>query len=338
MQVKVCANNIEFSTALQRYAEARIWLAVQHVASRLSWVGVRLEGRAMRDGLPRITCQIDAWLRGRGVITVRHTDANAYAAIDRAVVRLRRAIGRDVGSASRLERLFGDGSQQERTVHGIAVVPQDSGPWREAWQWLRWRYGVEHLHTIRLTGVEWDGLSSPREGNQAAERLKDRLALSLLGRPELIAVIGHPPTDPAWRQWPRSREDVRCIAERIAAWDLPVHVVGVWIDGPQQIQQLTSHLVSPDVQLAPAAPASEQEDELWLAEQVWETEGGRPQSINQPATEQTGRQTPGRNDDNARELPQSAAHQPDDGDEADDPGVTADLPGFRPDPSRLAHA
>jgi hypothetical protein len=63
----------------------------------------------------------------------------------------------------------------------------------------------------------------------AAERLKERLALSLLGRPEVVVVAGYPPADTLPQVTPRSPQDVGRIAEHIRSWALPVEVVGVWV-------------------------------------------------------------------------------------------------------------
>lgn len=101
MRVEVFGNDYEVSEMLRKYAESRVWLAVNRATEHLSWVGVRLmgdEGHAQRD---RVVCQLDVWLRGVGLVTVRHTDVDPYVAIDRAAVRLEQAVVRKLREAGR---------------------------------------------------------------------------------------------------------------------------------------------------------------------------------------------------------------------------------------------
>ena len=87
MRMEVFANGFDISQELQPYAELRVWLAIQRAADRVSWVGVRLmpDDNHAADG--RVVCQLEAWLRGIGLITVRHADIDLYVAIDCAAVR-----------------------------------------------------------------------------------------------------------------------------------------------------------------------------------------------------------------------------------------------------------
>jgi ribosome-associated translation inhibitor RaiA len=100
MRVEVFANGLQVSEALRTYAESRVWLAVQRASDRLSWVGVRLmrEGNHAVDG--RTICQLDVWLRGIGLVTVRHADINAYVGIDCAAARLEQAVIRKLREAA----------------------------------------------------------------------------------------------------------------------------------------------------------------------------------------------------------------------------------------------
>ena len=71
MRVEVFASGFDISEMLRTYAESRVWLAVGRAVDRVSWLGVRLmrEDDHAADG--RTVCQIDVWLRGIGLITVR---------------------------------------------------------------------------------------------------------------------------------------------------------------------------------------------------------------------------------------------------------------------------
>ena len=100
MRVEVFGNGYEVSVMLRTCAESRVWLAVNRPAEHLSWVGVRLmndDGHALRD---RVVCRLYVWLRGIGLVTVRHTDVDPYVAIDRAAVRLEQAVVRKLREAA----------------------------------------------------------------------------------------------------------------------------------------------------------------------------------------------------------------------------------------------
>jgi ribosome-associated translation inhibitor RaiA len=101
MRVDIFQNGYEVSEMLRTYAESRVWLAVNRAADQLSWVGVRLMGdddQALRD---RVVCQLDVWLRGIGLVTVRHVDVNPYVAIDRASARLEQTVDRKLREVGR---------------------------------------------------------------------------------------------------------------------------------------------------------------------------------------------------------------------------------------------
>jgi hypothetical protein len=135
--------------------------------------------------------------------------------------------------------------------------------------WLRTRYGIEQVQTISVTGVEWDGLAAEREKTHAAERLKDRLSLALLGQPELFVVAGHSAFERRWHSWPRSRRDIERIAQRIKSWDLPTEVVGVWMNERWDVDECV--VESEELQTRASGGVCP----LWLAESAWENEGGR---------------------------------------------------------------
>jgi ribosome-associated translation inhibitor RaiA len=99
MRLDVFSNDFNVSPGLRRYAEARVWPAADRVGAR--WVGVRFTGLHEGDGgPPRVACQVDVWLRRLGLVTVRHTDADPYAAIDSVANRLRHAIARKIATAA----------------------------------------------------------------------------------------------------------------------------------------------------------------------------------------------------------------------------------------------
>jgi hypothetical protein len=86
VRIEVSTSNLELSPVLRRYAEGRVWLALQRLARRPSWVGVRIVGRPEDDRPTRVVAQVDAWLRGVGLVTVLHVDTNPWSGIDSAAV------------------------------------------------------------------------------------------------------------------------------------------------------------------------------------------------------------------------------------------------------------
>src|SRR4051812_2789239 len=102
MHVKVSGHGFEVTDVLRTYAEWRVWLAVQRASRELSWVGVRLMSEHDQAVDGRIVCQLDVWLRGIGLVTVRHVDVDPYTAIDCAAVRLEQAVIRKLREAGRI--------------------------------------------------------------------------------------------------------------------------------------------------------------------------------------------------------------------------------------------
>jgi hypothetical protein len=84
---------------LRLCAEARVGLAAHRAADRLSFVGVRLRrGDAHAPDSP-VQCQLEAWMRGLGVVTAKHADPDSYVAIDRAAALLEQAVLRKLREA-----------------------------------------------------------------------------------------------------------------------------------------------------------------------------------------------------------------------------------------------
>jgi hypothetical protein len=75
-----------------------------------------------------------------------------------------------------------------------------------------------------------------RSDAPGVERLRDRLAIAMLGRANLIAVVGCAAAGRSGDQGsgdqrtPRSWSDVQRLADRIRTWDVSAPVVGIWTD------------------------------------------------------------------------------------------------------------
>jgi ribosome-associated translation inhibitor RaiA len=236
MRVEFIANEFPVSDVLRTYAESRVWLAVRRAAAHLSWVGVRLisDSRERSDG--RVGCRIDVWLRGRGVVTVAHTDVDPYVAIDCASVRLEQALVRKLREIGRHVRGTGVPSRAGRQAgatcprYAMVLVPPEARPRLSAIPLLRARYGIEQVQTVSLRGCEWDALVERELSSPHLKRLKDRLALAHLCRPEAVVLLGAAPASQPSRDEPRTRREMQQVMNSLRYFGLGVDVIGVWVD------------------------------------------------------------------------------------------------------------
>lgn len=99
MRFEMFADGTSVPMELRMYAESRVGLAVHRAADRLSFVGVRLSREDVDAPGSPVQCQVEAWMRGLGVVTARHADADSYVAIDRAAALLEQAVLRKLREA-----------------------------------------------------------------------------------------------------------------------------------------------------------------------------------------------------------------------------------------------
>jgi hypothetical protein len=217
---------------LRTYIESRVWLAVQRASREVSWVGVRLK---IKDDA-RVICQLDVWLRGIGLVTVRHIDLNPYIGIDCAAVRLEQAVvrklreaGRYTGAASARDASRGP---RHETAHryGLAIMAADARPRLSLTPWLRTRYGLEQLQTVLLDWPEWDALVAGELDSPHLRRIKDRLALAQLCCPQAIVVVGGAVRQASYDERPQARSEVKRIVVNVQSFGLPIDVIGVWVN------------------------------------------------------------------------------------------------------------
>jgi hypothetical protein len=88
MRIQVFPRRFSDSPRVRAYAESRVWLSLRRAARHVSWVGLRLRRGAIDGQGPGFECQADAWLRGAGLVSVRHTGPTVRKTLDEAAVRL----------------------------------------------------------------------------------------------------------------------------------------------------------------------------------------------------------------------------------------------------------
>jgi ribosome-associated translation inhibitor RaiA len=232
VRIEVFGNGFKVTDVLRTYIESRVWFAVGRASRELSWVGVRL----MIEDDARVGCQLDVWLRGIGLVTVRHIDVNPYIGIDCAAVRVEQAIvrklreaGRYIGPASerRISRRSGHRTARR---YGVLITASDTRPRLNLIPWLRTRYGIEQLQTVSLGWPEWNALVAGELDSPHLKRIKDRLALAQLCRPEAIVIVGGTVPQASYDERPQARSEVERIVGNVQSLGLPIEVIGVWVN------------------------------------------------------------------------------------------------------------
>lgn len=100
MHFEILADGATVPRELRMYAESRIGTAVHRAADRLSFAGVHLEREDADAVDSAVLCHVEAWLKGLGVVTAKHADADSYVAIDRAAALLEQAMHRKLRDAN----------------------------------------------------------------------------------------------------------------------------------------------------------------------------------------------------------------------------------------------
>jgi hypothetical protein len=184
----------------------------------------------------RVICQLDVWLRGIGLVTVRHVEDNAYLAIDCAAVRIEQAVVRKLREAGRYGAVGNNGAVSTPPGHAapsryaVLIVPFDAWPRLSPIPWLRTRYGIGQVQTISLSRLEWDALGRGDLGSPHLTRLKDRLALAQLSLPDAVVVAGGAAPHASWEQRPQARVELERALDGVRSLGLPVEVIGLWVN------------------------------------------------------------------------------------------------------------
>ncbi len=239
MRMDIHAINMAIPSELREYAEIRMWQAVRRAARPVAWVGMWLVDH--RDGLDpaNLACRLDAWVRGIGIVTVRHWETDPCVAIDIAAARLEQAMAGQMRRLAPCHLRSGTTNAPRngqplpqpsalRSGPRLAVVIERGGlPRRLALvPWLKARHGVEQMSRISLPAKLWQAATA---GSGLAQALRERLALSLLCRPQLIVVVGRTGAGDDSTAVQAERERVQQIVDQLRRWNIPVQTVGLWI-------------------------------------------------------------------------------------------------------------
>lgn len=104
MSVEIRSPNFKMTEALKDYAGHRFGIALRRFEGRVRWLTVRLMDANGPNGSAGKICRIEAEMQPLGRIVVEGSHPDAYAAIDRASGRFRRAVRRSIQSARQRRR------------------------------------------------------------------------------------------------------------------------------------------------------------------------------------------------------------------------------------------
>jgi len=119
MQVDIQARNFTLTNALRNYVERRLRFDLTRYKPAVSRLQVRLSDVNGPRGGPDKRCQVWVRLIAQPDVVVEDTEADLYAAVDRALGRTARAVSRRVSRGRRFDRPpradvdYGDGAIRE---------------------------------------------------------------------------------------------------------------------------------------------------------------------------------------------------------------------------------
>ncbi|MEI6669787.1 MAG: HPF/RaiA family ribosome-associated protein [Acidobacteriota bacterium] len=104
MKIHVRTQQDGVGPAARAYVDRRLEFSLGRFASRVPRVSVQIVDLNGPRGGEDISCRIELWLPPAGRLFVEATDANPYAAIDRAADRAARAVARVIGRSRDVAR------------------------------------------------------------------------------------------------------------------------------------------------------------------------------------------------------------------------------------------
>lgn len=94
MKVRIHAHEVTVTAALRKHVELRLGLALGKFSAHVGPVAVHLSQSLEKRDVKESRCQIALGLRRR--LKVQETDADLFAAVDRAVLRAARLVARAI--------------------------------------------------------------------------------------------------------------------------------------------------------------------------------------------------------------------------------------------------
>src|SRR5690242_13917905 len=93
MHIETHGLNVVLTPELKSHAELRVWRAANSHYAEVSWAGIRFTARPIPGELCQTLCQVDAWVRGTGLVSVEQAATEPHAALEGAAARLQHVLG-----------------------------------------------------------------------------------------------------------------------------------------------------------------------------------------------------------------------------------------------------
>ena len=104
MEIEIRSQNVQPSVALNRYIERRITNSLRRFSRRVRRVTIRIHDlNGPRGGIDKVY-RFNVELLPSGAVQLQEIHSDFYTAIDRAIARLRRSVGRSVKRRYRSQR------------------------------------------------------------------------------------------------------------------------------------------------------------------------------------------------------------------------------------------
>lgn len=120
----------------------------------------------------------------------------------------------------------------QHEVFATAITCLDGRAWFPVVEWFRSHYRVDHVNTITEQAPE----SILATGAAGGDRLRQHVLGSLrAGRVVVVGLAGHAGCDSNPAPPDAQQEQIRRGVATIAAWDVAVPVVGLWVDAQGRV-------------------------------------------------------------------------------------------------------
>jgi hypothetical protein len=111
MRIEMSSHRRRKLSRIRARVESRLWLALRREVRQVAWAGLHVRSRAAGGPTPRYECEADAWVRGVGLVSVRHAAPTVRRTVEEAVARLGHAVRARLRQASPGRAAAGDGDR-----------------------------------------------------------------------------------------------------------------------------------------------------------------------------------------------------------------------------------